>query len=329
MTPIPEMSEPVKVVQSEGLACASGFSGASSIPPTPNGMYDYGQTPTGTPGGAILFTRSIDMEAARTTLSLVDMIQSPKGGEAKSVMMQASYPTVYKAAPQVTQVTQVMQPQYQTVVSSVQPAVMSQPSNPPPPPPQYSAPVPQPQVTVAPAPHSSLPSAAAVQLGLVSHSSAPAVATASSRLGTMGGSCAAPAPTVMSLPPATFSGGAAAVHGTQYVTAASAIAQAPPVTTYQTQAHQTTVVTGQPQRMVPPPPPLAPAPMSVMSPTARSIAPVPLAVAGAAPVAQESDIRMLLDMAMASGNQKAVDAALRQAQQAGIHLEPSTALMSR
>merc|ERR1712048_1273738 len=91
-----------------------------------------------------------------------------------------------------------------------------------------------------------------------------------------------------------------------------------------------------PQRSLPPPPPMA-APTMMLSPVGSSRMP-PLTMApiqspkGAAqplhvaPTAQpyngvsssENDMKVLLDLAMASGSQQAVDAVLRQAQQQGV-----------
>merc|ERR1719215_894097 len=105
-------------------------------------------------------------------------------------------------------------------------------------------------------------------------------------------------------------------------------------------------------RFMPPPPPLAPAPTVLATPkgarppipatptgvpaavtmltpaTAPATAPaaVPVAAAPSGGMA-EADLKLLLDMAVASGNQAAVDALLRQAQAAGMSPEQFNALL--
>merc|ERR1712060_367033 len=90
---------------------------------------------------------------------------------------------------------------------------------------------------------------------------------------------------------------------------------------------QPPIVSTQSQQIVPPPP-LAPAPTMLASPKAHSIPLLPASVAlaptapAAAPAAMpESDFKVLLDLAVSSGNQQAVDALLRQAQPGGMSLD--------
>merc|ERR1711964_638978 len=83
------------------------------------------------------------------------------------------------------------------------------------------------------------------------------------------------------------------------------------------QQPQMVTVNSQPQRMMPPPP-LAPAPLTVFSPSGSSppISPPSVMAMQQTPTSpEEADMKVLLDMAVLSGNQKAVDALLRQAQQ--------------
>lgn len=88
------------------------------------------------------------------------------------------------------------------------------------------------------------------------------------------------------------------------------------------QVLSSTVTSGLPQRTMPPPPPTAPAPM-MASPVGGSARMPPLTSVlstpkGRSPTSPEHDMKVLLDLAMASGNQEAVDAVMRQAQQNGV-----------
>jgi len=81
------------------------------------------------------------------------------------------------------------------------------------------------------------------------------------------------------------------------------------------------------QRIVPPPP-TAPAPTVVLTPKAMPMIPMLPAAATAPPSGQmESDLKVLLELAVSSGNQQAVDALLRQAQQGGMSPERFNSLV--
>merc|ERR1712151_1023691 len=82
------------------------------------------------------------------------------------------------------------------------------------------------------------------------------------------------------------------------------------------------------QRAMPPPPmtaaPVMPSPMGAKSlPPLGMALPSPKASGAHSP---DSDMKVLLDLAVASGNQAAVDAVLRQAQQSGV--SPGSLLVS-
>lgn len=317
---------------------------ASSIPPTPVATWEVMATPSGTP-----------MANLRQTLSLVDMVQSPTA-EAKMVMWNSAYHQAqtqhYYTVPGVGQVVQAAPPQYQTTVSpgmTVPAGMMTVVAAQQP----LIAGVPQLPRTAEEA--AAAAAAASVKLGLVEgvtrhpagtrsvHQtwqttnppplSPPQVTTATANA-PLSPPPQAPAPMTVAAPLAPMA--PAVLHSvhpgpaswppppplmapqltTVTAVAAQPSSQPPPPSV------QTTVVSGQPGRFVPPPP-LAPAPM-MLSP--KAMMPAPSLPAGSG--MNEADLKVLLDMAVASRNQQAVDALLRQAQQAGVSADRFQALLN-
>lgn len=294
---------------------------SSSVPPTPQMCYSALTTPTGTP-----------LAQQRTTLGLGQMIQSPTA-DAKAQMMHSAYQQVYMQAPTVTQAPaqyfvppqqfQVQQPPPigQYVVHQAMPAgqAFTQPA---------AAPTDQPPVQTVQG-GSPQQSAAAVQLGLVPQQqqlTMPAPSQMSA--GVM------PAPpqhaatfqqvthrTVITLPPGAPLGGLPPPP-----MAAPQFAAAPAMTAAPlTMAH----VAAPP----PPPPPMAAPQIAIMSPKGM---PAPAGIAmqtpqGLSPTMMpstpDSDMKVLVDMAVLSGNQAAVDALMRQAQSQGIAPEYFVAMV--
>lgn len=327
-------SPPTMAAIPESPSAALGLSArvyanvSSSVPPTPQMCYSAVTTPTGTPQA---------MQRSTLPLSLGKMIQSPTA-DAKAQMMQSAYQQVYMQAPTVTQAPA----QYFV------PTQQFQVQQPPLPIGQYVVQQPMPaaqaftQPAAAPADQSPVQqgspqqSAAAVQLGLVPQQQQPAMpAPSQMAVGVM------PAPpqhaavvqqvpqrTVITMPPAPMGGlppppMAAPQIAAPTLAAAPAMAAAP-----LTMA----------QRAAPPPPPMAPAPqIAMLSPkgmpapagiamqTPQGLSPTMMpAVAATTP---DSDMKVLVDMAVASGNQAAVDALMRQAQSQGIAPEHFIAMV--
>lgn len=322
-------------------------SGASegTIPPTPVGMVNFGSTPTGTPYGGFTMLppmtapavttfmaapaqapsvetvmaapvmaapmMAATVAASKTKLSLVDMI-SPKG-EMKIGSLQSAfggYTLPPGASPVVMQTSQPPPPpQYLPAVSQQSTVMVGAPTLPPP-----SFPAPGVSSVLQELPASS-GTAAAVSLGLMSapttmripSPSSTAVGTLPPQYFSSGPVLQAQAPATAVLPPAMLS-----QPNAQTVTYMSAPQAAPTMT-----------VNSQPQRMIPPPP-LAMAPMTVFSPSGAG---PPAGFALPTPTSPESDMKVLLDMAVASGNQKAVDALIRQAQQSGMSPDKLRSMM--
>jgi len=314
-------------IRKDGTTYVTGTPAASSIPPTPVATWDVMPTPT-TPATNL-----------RTTLSLVDMIQSPKV-EQQTVMVQRPYQMVYQGVPvvaaqpvqaqalppgaTVVQAQPAAPPETMATTMTVQPATVGHI----PPPPPAAAPVVVPAADPAEEARATSQAlqAAAVQLGLVpqqQHQQA-----------------------VPQTQPCASSVAVGTIQPPRYTATVHTLQQAPATTTLLppsmgTQPHSvSTVITAQPQRMVPPPP-AAPAPTVVFTPKASSVPMMP-AMAVAAPVSMgappalpaaalavptassgmpESDLKVLLSLAVSSGNQQAVDALLRQAQQGGMSPE--------
>lgn len=286
---------------------------SSSVPPTPQMCYSALTTPTGTP-----------QAMQRTTLPLGKMIQSPTA-DAKAQMMQSAYQQVYMHAPTVTQAP----PQYYTPPQHFQ--VQQAPMG------QYvvhqafSQPAAG-SVELSPVQEGSpQQSAAAVQLGLVPQQQQPTLpAPSQMAVGVM------PAPpqhpaivqqvqhrTVITLPQQAPMGGMPPPPMAAPQIAAPAVAAAP---------------LQMAQRAAPPPPPMAPAPQIIMLSPKGMEAPAgiamqtpqgisPTMMPAAAMATPDSDMKVLVDMAVASGNQAAVDALMRQAQSQGIAPEHFSAMV--
>lgn len=311
----PHVFTPARLLQvrKDTAVYISGNSVANSMPPTPLMTWGVTCTPSGTPWGT---------PDARQTLSLVDMIQSPKV-ETKMVLLQSAYQHIYPHTAPGPAPTPVVAP---PAATRSLPAPMFLAVAPAPP-----LPGPAPAPFWASQGHVAVPAAPAVPFRAPAASAAAPVATAPTVLA-MG---AATAPTachsaasLLGLVSQTSSAGAMVAIGTiqprfASVSAHPAVAsqpgQAPMHTTVMASQHVYVpagapqpfmAVSGAPRRFVPPPP-MAPAPMIVMSPKAATS---PLA----ATAMSASDIKVLLDLAVASGNQQALDAVMRQANQAGM-----------
>eukprot|EP00930_Biecheleria_cincta_P075656 TRINITY_DN62838_c0_g1_i1.p1 TRINITY_DN62838_c0_g1~~TRINITY_DN62838_c0_g1_i1.p1 ORF type:complete len:431 (-),score=73.33 TRINITY_DN62838_c0_g1_i1:148-1392(-) len=336
MVSIPESPSGV-LFQKDPMGFLSNQSGMSSVPATPACNWGVLQTPTETPmnfgqfySGApvppVLASPSgaYSMPAvatptgcasfpSRTTLSLQDMIQSPKV-EQKAALLSSSYQQLYQV-PQGQGMTM-----YQPQMGLPQPGMAPQAPIQMPAQMMHHAPVPQPvQVQQLPV-TTTMPAAASSQ-------QAPAAAP-----------CAAVAlglvpqqpqynlssPVVASMPPLSPPSvglprqSPPLVQQQAYTQPAYAMSQpqvqmmppqAPPVIARASAAH-----------MLPPAPAYA-APTVVMSPKASGMSPA------AAPGCSESDIKTLLEVAVASGNKEAISAVMRQAQQAGMSPEKFRSLL--
>jgi len=340
------------------MSTRTPMQGYGSVPATPAYAYNL-PTPSGTPMGQPLSAYStmptytyaappapvIEEAPSRATLSLTDMIQSPKADQ-KSMLLQNAYQQVWQAQPQQPQQLQ-QQHQYAPapMMAQAAPAVSS-----------YAAPAPQ-----VLSPNTS----AAVALGLVSRPPAPPAPAMQATLtqhayvqpqhqpqqvmyqhpqatyvnsptmtSTLTSAYATNSPTMTS----TYSPTMTTAYTTSPTAFSTTMPPPPPAPPAPPAAPAGTA-----QRMMPPPPPMAPAPIMMSTPTGACrmppmgvAMPSPKAPAGApmmfsstsptqqAPAAA-NDIKVLLDLAMASGNQSAVDAVKRQAQQQGISMDTLTA----
>lgn len=318
------------------------YAGGASIPPTPAAMmqWDAMSTPTGTP----LATTQ------RTTLSLVTMIQSPKA-EDGNVMWGSSYHQIYASPPPIGQPqalpTIVSPPQYVATVG----AAPSMPASVPatvqyqavPMPPQAAPPPVQVQPTLAP-----LGEAACTESARLCAPQASPLAAV--KLGLLPG--LKPHAAYASRVPAHAQMPMAVMQFSPMVASQPAVSQLSPATFggSPTPATFGGSPTQQPQRCVPPPP-LAPAPTvwgsapmpatpagvpatGSMGFTAYATAPTSVAPPAAAPAGgttggmPEADLKVLVDMAVASGNQQAIDALLRQAKAGGMSLDKFHSMLS-
>lgn len=264
-----------------------------SIPPTPVATWEL-QTPVATPAAihtyaapplqvqAVQTQPAPQVMPSRATLSLVDMIQSPQA-DAKSMMLQTAYHQVYQQQP----LQAAALPPAVAAPAAITASTASAPTTT-----AYAA-------TVATKPSSG--AAAAVTLGLVqAPMQVPGPMASAMAVGSAPPQYAAPP-----LPSATMARPSVVMQS------------APPAA----------IAVGSARYMVPPPP-SAPAPTFVLSPTGgASMPPLPATSPRAVPKtptggnSPESDAQVLLALAKASGNQQAVDAALRQARQSGIKVE--------
>eukprot|EP00747_Dinoflagellata_sp_TGD_P187055 gnl/TRDRNA2_/TRDRNA2_44527_c0_seq1.p1 gnl/TRDRNA2_/TRDRNA2_44527_c0~~gnl/TRDRNA2_/TRDRNA2_44527_c0_seq1.p1 ORF type:complete len:469 (-),score=71.79 gnl/TRDRNA2_/TRDRNA2_44527_c0_seq1:67-1341(-) len=306
------------------------ISGASmgSIPSTPMGLSEWSaSTPTGTPcwssstgslhtlhsgyiGSSppvhqVTYSAPVPVPAPAPAkpppqrLSLSDMIKSPKA---------EALPVIYQSAVQ---------------------HLSTAPPEPQAPPPTYAVPPPQYQPVVppqaAPAPEEAPPAnpttpAASVLLGLVpaqpqqmQHSM---LSSRPAPEGTLGANIAVLSGQVHSVPPSTT---------TTVLSSPPMYAASQPATTYTAIPPNTVTTlptaTAGNLRLLPPPP-TAPAPTTFAG---SSLPPAafnpPVAAPASSPVMrsqQDVDMKVLLDLAIASGNQQAIDALTRQAQQSGM-----------
>jgi len=299
---------------------SSGGSGGFSFPPT-----------IATPTGAAF--------PARTTLSLQDMIQSPKV-EQKTALLNSTYQQLYSQGQQIPVYAPQMAPAHIGCQAGMPPAPGQPPMMQP-----MQAPMPEAipvqqivqQQVVQQAPVT-MPGAggacASVALGLVGgpppaypgQSTSPVVATMPP--------LQPPSPPQMAPGPMFQSGGMQMQM--QMPPSQAPMALAPQV--HQAYPpHYGQPVYGSPVPQVTMPAPMAP---PVMAPTivpnmpppppsfaAPTIVMSPKAAAAPASGASESDIRVMLEVAVASGNQEAVQAVMRQAQQAGMSAEKFRSLL--
>ncbi|CAJ1337357.1 unnamed protein product [Effrenium voratum] len=286
-------------------------SGVSEMPATPSYTWGVLQTPTETPSGFRAFvqgpaytmpavaTPSGAVVQSRQTLSLQDMIQSPKV-ETKNALLNNSYQQLYHVqyGPPVSQAPMMGAPLHTlppgaapgTPPNSYPPNTYQAPDPPqgyipmqgPPPGQIYAAPVAQmPQ-------QPPMPGCPSVALGLVHGAQMPPTQP----MQPMSTQPMQPMSTqpIQSQPIQSH-------YGLPPHLAAQAPARpGPGFMAHPGVAHQ-----------LPPPPPTFAAPAVVMSPKAVGSAPH-----------SESDIRTLLEVAVSSGNQEAINAVMRQAQMAGM-----------
>lgn len=318
-------------------------SGMSEMPATPAYTWGVLQTPTGTPSGYRAYGSAPPMvatptEVQRKTLSLQDMIQSPKV-EDKAALLNNSYHQLYSVPPYPQAPMQpALHPMphgapLHTVPHTVAHTVpmaetatyapMPQAGGPPEmympmqghQPPIFSS---IPVQHMPPQPMNGCP---AVALGLVHGPRQPMAAM--------------PQPMPQPMPQQAMPQAAPAVAQPMPMqpmqTLAAPMAQpvaqplqaqfglpsyaaplaAPPGGVIAHPAH--------PHPQLPPPPPTFAAPSVVMSPKAQAVS--------TAPPVSESDIRTLLEVATTSGNPEAINAVMRQAQMAGMSPEKFRSLL--
>lgn len=330
----------MQLEQPTGVRKATVISGGlSSIPPTPAGLVNWGVTPTGTPyaGSTMLpmpvsapavtmtssaSTSTITMAApaaaarwadalptpkgapvitSRQTLSLSGMIQSPKADE-KAGLLASALNQMY-AAPAVQSVSVMMPKAPPSAPPKMAPTLTgSMILGPPVNAPNFAAP-----------PLNAPFSAAAPQApAMVQRGTAPGTSrggsqgSAAALLGLLGAPAVAPQVAVGTLRTA----GPTPVK--------PAAVQVLPAATYAQPVQSSSIKF--PSQIIPPPPMCSPkisrAPMMMSA----------AAPAAPAPTSLESDMQVLLNMALASGNQQAVDALQRQAQQSGISVDAFNAM---
>jgi len=304
-----------------------------SIPPTPAGMMDWGSTPTGTPYGggytmlpmnasapvatltsapvtsvttmaapaaarwadSVPTPKAVTVAPSKQTLSLGSMIPSPKAGT-----LTAAFSQMY-AAP---------------MVSSAQPVMMAPPSAPPmmaptltgsmiSMPPAYAPNFPPPPMNAPVIMAAPRQASAVVQSGRVAGTSQPSAAGLLGLLSSPKVSQQVAVGTLQSSQPS-----AARLTTTTVQQLAPATAYAQPAAVTYAQPAQATM--NFPREVIPPPPMCSP--KGLGSPIVFSAASAP------APSSAQSDFQVLYDMAVASGNQQAVEALKRQAQQSGVTL---------
>mmetsp|Transcript_85774 Transcript_85774/g.151937 ORF Transcript_85774/g.151937 Transcript_85774/m.151937 type:complete len:460 (-) Transcript_85774:49-1428(-) len=334
-----------------------GFGATSQVytaPPvyvaSPSGGVSFtGMTAVATPTGGASFPPMTSVATgatfpARTTLSLQDMIQSPKV-EQKTALLNSTYQQLYNQGQQIP----VYAPQMMAApvdAPQMAPAPigcqaysevsMASVAQPPTMPPMMQAPPGPPVQMVHPGPPVTMPGApgsnacASVALGLVTGNPPQGYAQVNSPVVASMPPLLPPSPPQMAPGPMFQSG----IPGQQMQ--ASAPAQAP-----QPQMQQVGYPPNYGQPMygapplqapmappvispgitanIPPPPPNFAAPTVVMSPKAAS--------SPGAAGASESDIKVMLEVAVASGNQEAIQAVMRQAQQAGMSAEKFRSLL--
>eukprot|EP00927_Polykrikos_kofoidii_P032816 TRINITY_DN27836_c0_g1_i1.p1 TRINITY_DN27836_c0_g1~~TRINITY_DN27836_c0_g1_i1.p1 ORF type:complete len:456 (-),score=62.78 TRINITY_DN27836_c0_g1_i1:138-1403(-) len=312
----------------QGASGTKSITGCGSFPSTPAFAWETA-TPTGTPVAV----------PSRQTLSLVDMIQSPKA-DSKMVMLDAAVQQGYRASLPTASHINWQGAASGTAHMKIAPPRACMPPQPVPAQPPFvmcqiqSAPSscltvvgpsqPTQRVQAASFGGPSHHGAAAVALGLVQNSNSTLQRSVQMPVGTIQPqqrSMTSLAPVAVGAP--LTSASAPVLPGLFPIQANSqyqAVSLAPATMPYSGAGGQSSQTL---QRQMPPPP-VAPAPAMVVSPAGTSSKMPPLSTAlaspkacSSAPVSPENDIKVLLDLAVASGNQEAVNAVLRQAQQQG------------
>lgn len=249
----------------------------SSIPATPIMNWGDLPTPSATPFNGSMYNYvkpEPKPEPPKPALSLSGMIQSPKG-EHKTMLLNSAYQNMYQPPPQ------------QPMTMQVMPAT------------SYAAPIQQ-----APTMTYSLPHAQMAQPQPVMQYSAPPTAQ--------------PAQAISIAPAEPKQKSAAQMLGLMMSPRGPSHISLAPVGTMA----GTVPGSGYPSHFMPPPSAHAPMVMMGQPPAAPAMYPQPLAPAPFAPPppthaptvvsSEDNDMQVLMDMAMASGNQRAVDAVMRQ-----------------
>eukprot|EP00929_Paragymnodinium_shiwhaense_P112121 TRINITY_DN80377_c0_g1_i1.p1 TRINITY_DN80377_c0_g1~~TRINITY_DN80377_c0_g1_i1.p1 ORF type:complete len:502 (+),score=101.60 TRINITY_DN80377_c0_g1_i1:70-1506(+) len=261
------------------------------------------------PVAAPQMTYEASLPPKRETLSLTAMIQSPTVAS-KNIMLHSAYQQTQRQQMQMYQPYPQSQPQPAPAPAPLQPAPPAAPASY-----QVAATAPA-QVTYSRGP----------TLG-TSPPAQPAPSSAAQMLGLMATGPAAPP---AAAPPAMSVGTLAPQYtAPQYSTQPSVYTQAPPAYAPQVPVQQPMMAPPvSPPSLpasvrMPPPPPAAPPSILAMPSPAGARGPPPLGIAMATPKAASGagDMKVLMDLAVASGNKEAMDAVLRQAQQQGMPQE--------
>lgn len=338
--PIVQVAQPVKYVTIPG-----------SVPQTP-AMAQYDATPTGTP-------MAVPM---RTTLSLVQMIQSPKM-EIKSEMLNTAYTQCYRVAPAPTVVPGTVATT-QAFVNGLAPMATvpaapigsypvqapvsgdGPPSQPLSPQvvhyqglPVATTPV---EAAVHPTASERVPPAQTQTVAVTAVADGSPLASIKLGLVTGGSQVITGPPQATAVVPQTYlpmHQAPVIQQGSYSSTSMATVMSYPaPATMIAPPQYQAPCVV-QHHRFVPPPP-LAPAPTILATPKGFNPMPatplgVPATSVDALPVLEseppsagmpEADLKVLLDMAAASGNQAAVDVLMRQAISSGMSAEQFNSL---
>jgi len=342
-----KLGQPVVVNRSQRTAIPDPMQYLSSgtIPATPQGMMEWGATPSGTPAyqsGFTMFAAPPMMTTAPAVVTMAPAMMAPAAAPvqkwsdvcqtpvAAPVMIEAPRPAKFSLCDMISPPA--------AGVGTLQNAFSAYQ---PPPPPQYQPAVQmqqtfmaQPPSSVAPTmmasangPLMAAPSAPPSFLTVAAPAALPSFSTAPTssmrEFPLAAGPSAAVALGLMSVPnsvqvPSPNSIAVGSLPSFQRPVFQQTLGMSAPTVSFGQQRIAAAGVNSTPGGRFVPPPPLQAAPMQVFSPQG-TMPPMcsPLGMS-AAPTSPESDLKVLLDMAVASGSQKAVDALLRQAAQSGM-----------